>query len=105
MKQAIILLTGTVVFLASCRKDGDGLQDAVITGYDMGMTPCSGGLMINIGDDTKPYGAGMMRTKKLPEAFNGNQPLKLPLRVRISWMRDTTMICGNWVIVTQAVIR
>jgi hypothetical protein len=39
----------------SCKKEPAFMAKGIITGYDMRMCPCCGGLMLTFTDKTKPY--------------------------------------------------
>jgi hypothetical protein len=107
MKRISIALIGMVMVVASCCKGDDNLKDAVITGYDLRACACCGGVRFNKGDDTMPYSSNTLLTDSLPAAFTSRYTLKFPMRVKLSWLPDTSL-CGkalSKVIITQAELR
>ncbi len=59
MKKSFLYLTlwGTLLLLFSCQAEGmkKAQTEAIITGYDLALCACCGGLMITTGDNPEKY--------------------------------------------------
>lgn len=88
----------TLVFFAnySCKKETPkeipNTNDAIITGSDVRMCICCGGLMITFDGETKPY-TGNFRRISNPGALGLTQADTFPIYVNVDWMEDTTNVC------------
>jgi hypothetical protein len=79
MKRMIILISVFIILFASyCKKEKPFMNDAIITGSDMRMCVCCGGLMINFDGEARPYAgdykliensADLGITEKIPFLF------------------------------------
>jgi hypothetical protein len=71
---AIIL---AILFFTNCKKEMHTGYDAIITGSDMRMCICCGGLMINFDGETQPY-AGDFKLIANPEDLGITENDKFP---------------------------
>ncbi len=101
MKNKIILNVIIVIsiILFSCTKNNPTNTDynynskAVITGYDMGMCICCGGLILSFKEDATAY--SVIRIRNFPEKTGISDTSKFPINVWIDWKFDS-LGCGNY---------
>jgi hypothetical protein len=89
----ILLLT------TSCKKEQPYMNDAIITGSDMRMCVCCGGLMITFNGETKPY-TGDFKLIENSADLGITEKDTFPIYVKVDWKVDTTNIC-NHIIITR----
>ena len=92
---SIVLITGL-----SCRKSGKGdngnADHAVITGYDMRMCACCGGLMINFEGKTEPaFSTEFYQIKNMPESVGITSTTTFPVFVDVTWVLEAAPGCGS----------
>ena len=90
-----------VLFLLpiSCKKERPYMNDAIITGADMRMCPCCGGLMITFNGESKPY-TGDFKLVENGADLGITDKDTFPIYVKVDWKADTTNIC-NHIIITR----
>ncbi|XZF14185.1 hypothetical protein ACTHGU_20595 [Chitinophagaceae bacterium MMS25-I14] len=105
MKRIIPVLA--IILLAGCHKGDNTLSKAVITGYDYRACACCGGLMVNLGDNTRQYDSNFYLVSRLPPGSNIGPADTFPIKVYIQWQPDTVYRCGgnNRIIITDLVKR
>lgn len=80
------------LLLFSCKKEKPFESNAELTGYDMRMCQCCGGLQITI--DNAPSAYGFFLVGEFPKDFVlGNNP-QFPILVRVDYKIDTIR-CGG----------
>jgi len=95
----IILLATFLVINNSCKKGRLDGYNAIITGFDLRMCACCGGLMINFDGETKAYnGDFKLIDNAVDLGISEND--KFPVFARVEWTPDTTNIC-NYIIITK----
>ncbi len=113
MKNKIILNVIIVIsiILFSCTKNNPTNTDynynskAVITGYDMGMCICCGGLILSFKEDAKAYCDAFYLVRYFPEKTNISDTSKFPINVWVDWKFDSLSCFNNKFITVSKVIR
>jgi hypothetical protein len=97
MKKVILILLNFVVItliVASCKKEKPFESNAELTGYDLRMCPCCGGLEIKIDNIANPSGSGIFLVDSLPKSFIlGNNP-QFPIAVKVDYTIDSIYCAG-----------
>jgi hypothetical protein len=86
----------SLLILTCCQKsvDNNVMKDAIITGYDIRLCPCCGGLMVTFNNNPIPYSGEFYLVNDLPNKSGIDNNTKFPLYVRITW-RYNIKICGG----------
>ena len=70
------------------------MNEGVLTGYDMRLCGCCGGIMISFSGTTAPYsGSYKLISNGADFGFNGAE--KFPIAVKIDWVADSTSPCDK----------
>ena len=75
------------------------MNDAIITGSDMRMCVCCGGLMISFNGETRPY-TGDFKLIENSTDLGITEKDTFPIYVKVDWKVDMTTVC-NHIIVTR----
>src|SRR5438874_2362917 len=104
-RKLITILAGAMTVMAlvavSCRKDESYMNNAELTGWDLRMCPCCGGITLTIDNVPNPNGYSFFLTGYLPAGFNLGTNPKFPIAVKIDWKMDTTHCFGNYITITR----
>jgi hypothetical protein len=76
------------------------MSNAVITGYDIRMALCTGGLMINFNGETEPY-QGDFKLIDNSSELGINYDDDFPIYVAVDWISDSSKCFGNYIKVTR----
>ena len=82
---ALVILAGFTLLLFSCRKDPAILDNAIITGNDMRMCPCCGGIMITFSNNPSPYQATFYDIDSVAPNSVISDTMTFPKYVRVKW--------------------
>jgi hypothetical protein len=86
MKLLKALSIVTICFaIVSCNKESNTKHKAVITGFDMRLCACCGGLMINFEGDTTFNSNNYYLIINKPEEFGITYDSKFPIYVNVDW--------------------
>ncbi len=77
------------------------MNDGIITGSDMKMCPCCGGLMITFTENPTPYAAGFHRIENAA-ALGITDKDTFPLYVKVDWKTDDASVCKP-IIITRMI--
>ncbi|MFI5221343.1 MAG: hypothetical protein ACHQK8_03380 [Bacteroidia bacterium] len=104
MKTIVLLIFSLFILNVSCMKHDCGkpantLTDAIITGNDLRMCACCGGLMITFSNDPKTYSATFYDIDKLPANSGITESSPFPIYVKVKY--ETSTGCGNKVNILQ----
>ena len=95
MKYLIILTTLLVISATTgCRKANTYMTNAEVTGYDLRMCACCGGLWIRLDNDSAPYDLS-----NTPASIGITDSTTFPLLLRVNWVPDT-LHCGRYIRIT-----
>lgn len=85
--------------MTGCKKD-NGYTPAVITGYDLRMCACCGGLMINFDNNPKPYSGPGYDVSNNPDSLGITSTTTFPIYMNVKW-EHTPYACGNYITITS----
>jgi hypothetical protein len=103
-KQVIIysLLIAALLTTVGCRKaERSFMNDGIITGADLRMCACCGGLMITFTDNPQPYGAAFRQIENGQE-LGITEKDKFPIYVKVDWRTDDANACKP-IIITRMI--
>ncbi len=85
--------------LSSCKKKVPALKmvDAVITGYDMRLCACCGGLLINFENNPEKYSGNYYLINSLPPNSGIDENSKFPVKVLVQYTIDKNRCNSNFV--------
>ena len=85
MKFKYLTILGFCLVIFSCKKESStvNLQEAIITGYDMRLCGCCGGLMFSFDGNEEAYKGDFKIASELPASFQ--IPDTFPLHVKINF--------------------
>jgi hypothetical protein len=100
MKKSLIAITAIfLLVINSCKKETTSGYNAILTGFDLRMCECCGGLMINFNEETKPY-TGNFKLIDNAADLGISENDKFPIYAKVEWKPDTTNAC-NHIIITK----
>ena len=95
-----IIFAGFILTTTSCRKNGNNMTEAIVTGYDGRMCACCGGLMITFDGQSRPYSGDFKLIDNSADlGFSINEPF--PVYVKVSWTEVPNKCNGNYIKVTK----
>jgi hypothetical protein len=80
---AIAFLVSSLLIFG-CRKD-PSLKSAVITGYDLRVCVCCGGLMLNFNGETEPYKGDFYLVDNKPSELGITETTKFPVYIDVAY--------------------
>ena len=87
-----------ILAVSSCKKSGNQasyMNNAVITGYDLRLCACCGGLLINFSNDTIPYHGTFYDCDNTPAYLGIDSTTVFPVRLKADWKIDSAVCGGN----------
>ncbi len=97
----LIVFIFIIVFNSSCKKEPPYMSNAIITGPDVRVCICCGGLMITFNGETKPYSGDFKLVDNVSDLKLTDKDT-FPLYVKVDWKADATNVCEHIIITRMA---
>ena len=88
MKPLALAFAVLLLVLSGCKNSTDCTQkeyNAILTGYDLRLCACCGGLMLAFDDDPKPYSGKFYLVKNTPSELGITEQDTFPIYATITW--------------------
>lgn len=94
---SLLLILTYILFLSCSKNESKDLVDASIIGYDLTLTPCSGGLIIKTTGQPGFYQWDFADNK-----FGIDEPLLFPITIKMKYHKiETCSISEGWIEVEE----
>jgi len=97
----VFVVAATIFTTLSCRKDNPYMSNAEITGWDLRLCVCCGGITVTIDNVPNPNGYAFFLTGDLPAGFSLGDHPQFPIAVKIDWAIDTAHCSGKYIIISR----